>query len=74
MTKIAAAALALLALALMGFTGCEGDKSAAPVADDGAWCKTKYTDQASCDADPRCGWKPANVEKNKPERCGAVTK
>lgn len=62
--------MCIIAFGLMGFTGCEGDKSASPVADDGAWCKTKYADQASCEADARCVWKPAKPEQNKPERCG----
>ena len=71
MKKFAIATLALFALALMGFTGCEGDKSAAPVADDTAWCKTKYVDKASCDADAKCEWKLAQPDKNKPDRCTA---
>lgn len=50
--------ISLVALfTLTGYTGCEGEKSASPVADDGAWCKTKYADEAACNADERCAWK-----------------
>ena len=71
MNKVIVGLFTVFALGLAGFTGCEGEKSAAPNADDYAWCKTKYTDQASCDADAKCVWKLADPDKGKADRCVA---
>ena len=58
----------IVAFGLMAFS-CE--KGSAPPSDDTAWCKTHYSDQAACEADAKCVWKPADPAKSKPERCGA---
>ena len=75
MNKVIVGLFAVLALGMMGFTGCEGEKSAAPVANAKAWCPTKYSDEATCVADEKCKWKPAAVDdagvEVKPARCGA---
>ena len=70
MNKIVVGLLAVLSLGLAGFTGCHGEKSAAPEADNKAWCKTNYTTADACNADVKCAWKPAEPAKNKPEHCG----
>lgn len=69
MNKVIVGLLAVLALGLAGFTGCDGEKSAAPNAEDRAWCKTNYTDENSCNADARCQWKPADEAKGTSDRC-----
>jgi hypothetical protein len=69
MNKLTIGLLAVLALGLAGFTGCDGEKSAAPNSEDRAWCKTNYTTKDACDADVRCQWKLADESKGTKDRC-----
>lgn len=47
--------VALAALALAGFKGCE-EKGSAPESDAMAYCQTHYKDADACKADTKCWW------------------